>query len=284
MMSLLSNDDAHSILHYLGCTAEQPSVAAVNRLVAAYVRRVPWETAFRIVRRAQFSAPQECPRWPHIFWDDAIHRGGGGTCFESNYAFFALLRALGYEGYLTINNMDDDGSPNTTPSIGCHSAIVLLLNGDKWLVDVGLPVYCALPIIEGQTTTAYSDFHRYTVSPDGDSRYHILRDGYPKPNCFTLIDKPVSDDVYRQRVIRDYGPDGLFLSHIIINLVIGNVPYRFSSADVPYHLEYFLDGVRHDTPLPDDIAQLSQQLAQHFSMDVDTLQKALAIAAIAPKN
>ncbi len=180
--------------------------------------------------------------------------------------------------------MDDDGNPNATPSIGCHSAIVLWLNGAKWLVDVGLPVYCALPIVEGQTTTAHSDFHRYTVSPDGENRYHILRDGHPKPNCFTLIDKPTSEDVYRQRVIQDYGPDGLFLSHIIINLVIDNVPYRFSSADTPYHLEHFLEGVRHVTLLPHDIAQLSQQLAQHFSMDVNTVQKALSIAIIAPKN
>ena len=59
--------------------------------------------------------------------------GTGGTCYESNYSFFGLLRRLGYTGYLTLNDIGG--------AVGCHSAIVILLGGQKYLVDVGFPVH-----------------------------------------------------------------------------------------------------------------------------------------------
>lgn len=69
------------------------------------------------------------------FWSDALQHGFGGTCYESSLAFYGLLDALGYEGYLTVNDMGD--------SRGCHAAIVLLLNGQKYLVDITIPIHAA---------------------------------------------------------------------------------------------------------------------------------------------
>lgn len=112
------------ILTFLNVKAAAPTLFVLEKLLAAYYCTVPWESVFRIVRRAETAVPS--PRWPNQFWQEAMTCGSGGTCFESNYAFFALLQTLGYEGYLTINNM---GS-----SIGCHTAIVVVLDGQKWLV------------------------------------------------------------------------------------------------------------------------------------------------------
>ncbi len=137
-MPALSPDWAMTVLAHLGVDAGRPTLALVDALVEAYTRTVPWESAFRIVKRARTQNTRDCPRWPEEFWQDAIERGGGGTCFESNYAFFALLRAIGYEGYLTINNM--------ATKVGCHTAIVLKLEGKPWLVDVGLPLFSPLPL------------------------------------------------------------------------------------------------------------------------------------------
>ena len=113
----LSPELTRAVLSYLGVPAAPPTLDLIDTIVTAYTRTVPWESAFRIAKRARTPDTADCPRWPDEFWTDALTRGGGGTCFESNYALFSLLRALGYEGYLTINNMGE--------TVGCHAAIVL---------------------------------------------------------------------------------------------------------------------------------------------------------------
>ncbi|MCP4359607.1 MAG: hypothetical protein GY796_16490, partial [Chloroflexi bacterium] len=149
---ILSTKLTNDILVHLGIMAvpQTPSIPFIDSLIHAYCRTVPWESAFRIVRRAAVTNPTNCPRWPDQFWREAIQKGSGGTCFESNYAVLTLLQALGIDGYLTINNMED--------SIGCHSAIIIWLAGQKWLVDVGFPLYAPLPISPHGTMYRSSEF------------------------------------------------------------------------------------------------------------------------------
>ncbi|MCY3780143.1 MAG: arylamine N-acetyltransferase, partial [Chloroflexi bacterium] len=143
----LSPQLTERVLQRLGYSrAPAPDLATLRQLLALYTRTVPWESASRIVRRAQHEETADCALMGAAFWESHFTFGTGGTCYESNYAFFGLLLRLGYEGYLTINDMG--------ASIGCHSAIVILLDGLKHLVDVGLPLYAILPLREGLESTA----------------------------------------------------------------------------------------------------------------------------------
>ncbi len=265
MSAPLDADPAEKVLTFLEVDIEQPSVDFLDGLITAYTRKVPWESAFRIARRASTADTLSCPRWPSIFWCDAIERGGGGTCFESNYAFFRLLRRLNFEGYLTINNMQE--------TIGCHTAIVLWIDGGKWLTDVGLPLFVSLPIDETAATRRESFAHEYQVVPVGPRRFNILRDRHPKPNCFTLVDEPVEDYAYRQATTCDYEPSGYFLDRVIITKVVNGVPWRFNGAERPLHLESFPGGMRVDYPIEDNVVD---HLARHFAMDPLTLENAFA--------
>ena len=139
------------MLHFGLPTDLPPNLNTLRRLLERYTRTVPWESASRIARRAQRTDAADCALLGEAFWESHFALGSGGTCYESNYAFFALLRRIGYDGYLTINDM---GS-----AIGCHSAIVILLHGRKYLVDVGLPLYAIVPLREGLESTAESDVH-----------------------------------------------------------------------------------------------------------------------------
>lgn len=103
----LAAGPASMVLDWLAVPAGRPDRALLDALVQAYRVRVPWDTTTRIVKRVRTAETAACPRWPAEFWGDAIERGSGGTCYESNYALFSLLRALGYEGYLTLNDMRD---------------------------------------------------------------------------------------------------------------------------------------------------------------------------------
>jgi arylamine N-acetyltransferase len=260
-------------LAYLGCAVRRPDVATLNRLIAAYVRRVPWESAFRIAKRARTTTLADAPRWPEEFWADASERGGGGTCFESNYAFFDLLQALGYEGYLTINDMGD--------TCGCHTAIVLRF-ADHWrLVDVGIPLHCSIRFALDKISRAAGPFHTYFIRPDGADSYQIERTRHPQRNIFTLRNQPVEDAVYRAALTNDYGPNGLFLNRVVINKLIDEQIYRFSSTAEKLCVEQF-DRQGNKVELPLTEHALAAELGQIFGMDEDILAEALA--AVAPQT
>jgi arylamine N-acetyltransferase len=257
-----------AVLAYLNVSAAPPTLALLDTLIAAYVRTVPWESAFRIAKRARTQNTADCPRWPETFWQDAIERGGGGTCFESNYAFFRLLLALGYDGYLTVNNMN--------ANIGCHTAIVITIDGQSWLADVGLPLFIPIPLDPNAPTQRAGALATYHVRPDGESRYVIERNPHPSPYAFTLIDRPVGDEAYRAATTGDYGPGGLFLNRVIVNKVINEQLWRFNSAETPLRLEVFDGGERTEHMITGDVAQV---VGEHFGMDVETLRAALAVVA-----
>jgi hypothetical protein len=256
------------VLRYLDCPPLKPGTHALNSLINAYVQKVPWESAFRIAKWRSTAVLEARPRWPDEFWSDALERGGGGTCFESNYAFMSLLLSLGYEGYLTINNMGE--------SVGCHTAIVLLLKEQKRLVDVGIPLYKSMPIQATQMTRTAANFHTYLVEPKGMDRYEIERTNHPKRNIFTLLDMPVSDQKYRAATTRDYGEHGLFLDRVIINKIIERKIWRFTS-ERPRYLEAFDRSSKTEILLPESL--LARRLANHFKMDRMILEKALEIVA-----
>ena len=228
-------------------TDAPPNLSTLRRFLARYTRTVPWESASRIVRRSQHAEAADCAVLGADFWESHFQLGTGGTCYESNYAFFALLRGIGYDGYLTINDM---GS-----AIGCHSAIIVLLHGQKYLVDVGFPLHAILPLPDGQESTAESQFMRYTAKPLSDRRCEIWRSVPRDERVFQLNDKPVGEADYRATTLYDYRRDGgQFLNVVVIHKVVDNQLWRFNSDERPLRLQQFVAGARNDHYLGDDPA------------------------------
>jgi hypothetical protein len=266
MQKQLGDNATRAVLDYLEVERTAPDLALMNRLIDAYGRHVPWESASRIARRARTAETTNCPRWPHTFWDQAQRHGTGGTCFESNLAFAALLRALGFATQLTINDMLE--------TVGCHTAIITQVDGQRWLVDAGYPVLCAVPIDPERTTEARSPYLKYSLTPVAHGRYLVENRPHPKPYMFHLIDHPVDLQSYVRATTNDYGPDGLFLDRVIIRKVVEGDIWRFDGNSRPFHLEQFRDGERTDHALPaDPVAAVSA----HFGIDAAIVGQALAL-------
>ena len=265
LMTTLPLDAAltDAVLAHLGVAAATPSLELLDALVTAYTRTVPWESAARITKRARTAETIDCPRWPDTFWRETFRHGTGGTCFESNYAFFSLLRALGYEGYLTINNMGD--------TLACHTAIVILLDGQRWLTDVGMPLYLPLPFGPETAPSRRTAFQTYTVRPDGTDVYQVERAPHPSPNCFTLFDRPIPDATYRAALTADYEPTGFFNDRVILTKVIGDEIWRFDGFN-PHRMESFVYGGRTEHPIEGDTAAA---VAHRFGIDAETVRTAL---------
>ncbi len=236
--------------------APHPDLATLQALIAAYTRSVPWESASRVARRARHEPDQDCALFGADFWESHFALGTGGTCYESNYAFFGLLLRLGYEGYLTINDMGE--------SIGCHSAIVIFLDERKYLVDVGFPLYIALPLPGDGETQAACAIMRYSLSRNGSDQYQLRRELGKRVHGFALNDKPVDDAEYRAIGIHDYRHDGgQFLNEIVIHRIVDERLWRFHSDVEPLCLQEFVDGERHDRLLGADPAA---EVAAKFGM------------------
>jgi len=220
------------ILDYLGLPAKAPTLRYLNQLIHAYIRRVPWESVSRIIKRYTTPETKDCPRWPEEFWQDAMRNGFGGTCFESSLAFYSLLTTLGYEGYLTVNDMGD--------TRGCHAAIVLLLNGDKYLADITIPVHAAIRLDPQKIVRRRTALFDYALRPVSENKYEVERSHHSSKNLFTLIDIPVSMTEYQTILEEDYTETtGRFLQSVVMVKVVDEKGQRFFSDQLPYKLESF---------------------------------------------
>lgn len=262
----LSDSLMKEVLDYLDCPIKAPSLRYLNRLIQAYIHKVPWESVSRIVKRHITLRTKDCPRWPEEFWQDAIRYGLGGTCFESSLAFYSLLMELGYEGYLTVNDMGETRA--------CHAAIVLLLNRQKYLVDVTIPVDYAVQINPNKTIRRQTAFHDFIIRPIKNNRYEVERSHHPHRNAFTLIDVPISLGEYQTIVENDYTESGFFLKSVAVVKIISAKTWRFSSDHQPYKLESFNRAGKRETFVRPEM--LSYVLAGLFQMPEDKISAALS--------
>ena len=251
-------------------TDSPPNLDTLRQLVESYTRTVPWESASRIVRRARHAESADCILLGEAFWESHFTFGTGGTCYESNYAFFGLLRRLGYKGYLTINDIGG--------AVGCHSAIVVLLAGRKYLVDVGFPLYAIIAINADQETKAECPIMNYSLVPHGGDQYRLRRELGSRDHSFTLHDKPVGDTAYRAIGIHDYRHDGgQFLNEIVIHMVVDEQLWRFHSDVRPLCLQQFVEGERRDLPPAGDPAA---ELSAKFGIAPDVVATAMTILGV----
>jgi len=265
MTQKLSPTEINAIYAYLSVDAIKPTLRNLNDLIDAYVRKVPWESLTRILKQRRTMRLENCPRWPAEFWQDAIDFDTGGTCFETNYAFFTLLQAVGYMGYMTVNDMGD------TP--GCHSAIIILLSGCKYLVDVSLPFDRAIPLHSSAPTTRTTPLQTVIIRPLGSRRYQVTRTHHPHKDIFTLVDVPVTAFDYECVLTRDYLPTGWFLDKIVIVKTIGQKIWRFNSSITPFKIETV--GSFDSEQILLDPRNLSAQLSQHFGISIQIVAGAV---------
>ena len=155
---MISNSLKEQILQLLNLEQAPPTAEFLDQILHSYTRTVPWESASRNTRRIEKEDNyDQCPRFADEFWQLALTQQTGGTCFETNLALFSLLTAFGYDGYLTINNMGKN--------LGCHTAIVVYLDGKKWLFDAGYPLECIIPLDPEEQTTRAGKFLTYYAIP-----------------------------------------------------------------------------------------------------------------------
>ena len=115
-----------------------PQPGGLNAIIRAH-RTIAFESVSSLVRR---HATPEGPV-PPLDLDDLLEtwtaRAGGGVCYEVGGMLGRLLEVLGYTVYPVLAQISFPGS---------HSALMVELDGEQLLVDVGngQPIFEAIPV------------------------------------------------------------------------------------------------------------------------------------------
>ncbi|WP_298296378.1 arylamine N-acetyltransferase [Hydrotalea sp.] len=239
----------------------------MQELVIAYCCRIPWESASKIIKQRASNASCNYVRLEKEFWPSVFLYGTGGTCYESNLAFFYLLSDLGFKGYLTINRIIDKSS--------VHSAIIIVIDNNKYIVDVGYPLYSPITIKENSVVITENKLITYQCTSIDNKQYLIENFPHPKPYLYHLTDLPVTLEEYLKIANNDYGDDGLFSNRIIIRKVINDIPTRFDSEDIPYNIHTLKNGQKVKTFIEEK--NLTDRLSNHFGLHNRIISQAFKI-------
>lgn len=256
-----------NILQHLKVKRSPPTLEYLQELMTAYCSNVPWESVSKIVKKKLCDKTTNCLRLENEFWSSAFQYGTGGTCYESNWAFFYFLQNLGFNGYLTINKIIDKSS--------VHSAIVITISDKKYIVDIGYPTYAPIPVIEETVTVSDGFPIKYRCTPTSSKEYIIENFPHPKPYLYHFTDIPVNPNDYLEIASRDYGESGLFSDRIIIRKMINKVPTRFDSEDIPYNIHILHNGEKVKTFIKDEY--LVRRLSDHFTLNSKIISQAFKI-------
>lgn len=157
-----------------------PDLATLRHLQERHLSTVPFENLSSHLGEPVVLAED-------ALFDKVVHCRRGGFCYELNGLFAALLRALGYDASLHAAQVfHADGTPG--PPLD-HTAIVVTLDGEDWLVDVGFGRFARYPLRlsavdaqpdpEGEFLLLDAPHGDIDVLLDGEPQYRVERRARP---------------------------------------------------------------------------------------------------------
>jgi N-hydroxyarylamine O-acetyltransferase len=148
-------------LAFLGLEREAPGLDALTRLTRAHLLNVPFENATSILRRQRVPDGPVPPLAAEPLLDAWIGGRAGGLCFEITHGFSRLLAALGYRSHPVLAFITFPGS---------HQAVLVELDGQRYLVDTGNGAPLFEPILLDGTVEVWRAGlgFRYHAGGDGE--------------------------------------------------------------------------------------------------------------------
>ncbi len=251
--------NVEEVLEALGLERRRPGAAYLRELFGAFNRRVPFESASKIVRDRDVAASSGKPRLPELFWEEHVALGTGGTCFARVAAFARLTEALGFEPAPILGGIT--GPRN-------HASILYALEGRTWLADAGYPLPALLPLETSSHETAIGSCE-FSVSARSASLRFVSG-----PEAGRVIDfffDPVSEDEFRTEWERTFAKTSLFLREVVVRKPDAHRVLRFFRGAVDVTDAHS----RATVPLAGNRAE---KLASIFEIDAGLLSRALSIA------
>ncbi len=100
----------------------------------------------------------------------------GGICFELHSALHELLKHLGYKAHLVevmMNHINDMELPSY--DVATHSVIIVELDDEKYLVDIGMGNYLHQPVAFSKEHQEYSGKYRVITIDESNQTFQLVR-------------------------------------------------------------------------------------------------------------
>jgi arylamine N-acetyltransferase len=248
------------ILETLELPRSQPGIGYLQALFARFNERLPFETASKIVRNAEVSDLAGKPRRPALFWAEHLDFGAGGTCFARVAAFDSLLSDLGFVRRVALGRVASEFD---------HAALLVTLEEEEWICDVGFPLPVVLRCTDGETESALGAVR----ATRGGRGWRIeLLGGVPEgPRELEIFAAPVTREQFDRRWQETYRPESNFLSAVTLRREKGGRSLSFAAGEIR------VDDLHSRTriPLPAPRAQL---LEEQFGIAREILERAFSLA------
>ncbi len=126
-------------LHLLDVDDPKPDLETLGRLVRAHLSTVPFENVTSILRRRAHLGQPVPPLDPKTLLTAWEQKRGGGLCYEEADTFGRLLVALGFRARVVLGFIT---------FLGSHHAVLVEVDGRRYLVDVGngAPFFEPIPL------------------------------------------------------------------------------------------------------------------------------------------
>lgn len=176
----------------------RPDLETLNTLHAAYLTRVPFENATKLVKAGRAGTAGAAMRGPVEFWEDHLRWGSGGTCFSATHAYQFLLRYLGFSARPVFCQLPASEAE-------AHTALLVQLEDRVILVDVGyaLPAPVALP--ESGVIRRSTEFYDIEIRPGPQEEYLIFsEDDRGQRFRYRFTSREVSDAGFRKAWARTF--------------------------------------------------------------------------------
>jgi N-hydroxyarylamine O-acetyltransferase len=229
-------------------------LAGLGELQLAHLLTVPFENLDVFHRRGVTT---------DVGWSlpKVVERRRGGWCFELNGAFGWLLREVGYDvDYVSCQVFGADG---WGPALD-HCALVVHVDGERWLVDVGFGDCCMVPVrIEDGEHAAVPRPVRFAVDGESFRLSELALDGAWGDSL---------QGTFRPRDMVDFTPRSEFLQ-TEPGLAWTERPFatRATAADgsrvtLRHNLLRVREGCGEFVDTAVDEGQFDQLLAEHFQL------------------
>jgi N-hydroxyarylamine O-acetyltransferase len=168
-----------------------PTVGTLRRLQRAHMLHIPFESYDCALGRPVVVDPE-------VNFEKIVGRHRGGYCFELNGPFSRLLEALGFEVTLLSARPFTVGKEAEAEPEFSHLALMVPVDGERWLVDVGFGDGSLEPLrLDPPRDAAATDSSHFRINPgDGDqpwSKVQVDGHGDAESYLFSLVPRRIED-------------------------------------------------------------------------------------------
>ncbi len=184
-------------------TPQPPSLAFLQKIIAAF-SHLPYENLSKILKFNRVGESEHARlRLPEELFEDHLRFHTGGTCFSLTFFLQSLLLQQGFVCYVVMGHM--------RAGRNIHCALVVLLEGVKYLLDPGYLLQRPMPLDQAKPRLYHNEFNgvelRFDIATQSYDLFTFTREEMKWR--YRFVDRPTPLDEFLQHWQASFHRNGM---------------------------------------------------------------------------